>query len=84
MKNAIAKQKNVLMNVKNGLIELEEAIQIITRTSWKKSEENIWKNVSEEISNSRKQEVGDINLPEPGWIQEENGESRWRSKDRKG
>lgn len=50
MKNAIQKQNNVSVGVKNGMKELEEVIDIITfsKTSWKKADEQMWKNVCEE------------------------------------
>lgn len=54
MKNAIMKLKSVSMDVKNGLKELEVAIDVMMfrRANGKKAEEVIRRNVSEETSHN--------------------------------
>lgn len=67
MKKAIAKQKNVSMDVKNCL---KEAIYVIifSRTCWKKPEKEMQKNVSEKTFAGIKKQVisSSINLQEDG------------------
>lgn len=50
IRNTIAKQKNVSMDIKNGRMEVEEAINVIifSKTSWKKAGEEMQKNISQE------------------------------------
>lgn len=61
MYNAIAEQKNVLIDVKNGLKKLEQAVHTITfsRTSWRgNSEDHFWRDLGKKFY-CRQQEVGE-------------------------